>query len=77
MLIFEFKQRRKNMSWLFCLSVLMLLVILLSLCAGEQWILPGDWLSPLGELFTKILSQRIGRGEKCLVKFKFSSSIGI
>ncbi len=47
MLIFEFKQRRKNMSWLFYLSVLMLLVILLSLCAGEQWILPGNWLSPL------------------------------
>ena len=29
----------------------MLLALLLSLCAGELWILPGDWFSPRGELF--------------------------
>ncbi|MFP1483646.1 hypothetical protein ACLB1S_16720 [Escherichia coli] len=29
----------------------MLLALLLSLCAGEQWISPGDWFSPRGELF--------------------------
>ncbi|HBE2640002.1 TPA: vitamin B12 ABC transporter permease BtuC, partial [Escherichia coli] len=34
-----------------CLSVLMLLALLLSLCAGEQWISPGDWFTPRGELF--------------------------
>ncbi|HIC1737427.1 TPA: vitamin B12 ABC transporter permease BtuC, partial [Escherichia coli] len=43
--------QRQNIRWLLCLSVLMLLALLLSLCAGEQWILPGDWFSPRGELF--------------------------
>ncbi|HDV8554559.1 TPA: vitamin B12 ABC transporter permease BtuC, partial [Escherichia coli] len=42
---------RQNIRWLLCLSVLMLLALLLSLCAGELWILPGDWFSPRGELF--------------------------
>ncbi|HDV9337263.1 TPA: vitamin B12 ABC transporter permease BtuC, partial [Escherichia coli] len=45
------QQQRQNIRWLLCLSVLMLLALLLSLCAGEQWILPGDWFSPRGELF--------------------------
>ncbi|HGY8230494.1 TPA: vitamin B12 ABC transporter permease BtuC, partial [Escherichia coli] len=40
-----------NIRWLLCLSVLMLLALLLSLCAGEQWISPGDWFTPRGELF--------------------------
>ncbi|EFM6334010.1 vitamin B12 ABC transporter permease BtuC [Escherichia coli] len=44
-------QQRQNIRWLLCLSVLMLLALLLSLCAGEQWISPGDWFSPRGELF--------------------------
>ncbi|EOP6065095.1 vitamin B12 ABC transporter permease BtuC [Escherichia coli] len=42
---------RQQQRWLLCLSVLMLLALLLSLCAGEQWISPGDWFSPRGELF--------------------------
>ncbi|HDV9666572.1 TPA: vitamin B12 ABC transporter permease BtuC, partial [Escherichia coli] len=41
----------QNIRWLLCLSVLMLLALLLSLCAGEQWISPGDWFTPRGELF--------------------------
>ncbi|HGU0924455.1 TPA: vitamin B12 ABC transporter permease BtuC, partial [Escherichia coli] len=45
------QQQRQNIRWLLCLSVLMLLALLLSLCAGELWILPGDWFSPRGELF--------------------------
>ena len=44
-------QQRQNLRWLLCLSVLMLLALLLSLCAGEQWISPGDWFTPRGELF--------------------------
>ncbi|WP_236283619.1 vitamin B12 ABC transporter permease BtuC [Escherichia coli] len=44
-------QQRQNIRWLLCLSVLMLLALLLSLCAGEQWISPGDWSTPRGELF--------------------------
>lgn len=51
MLTLARQQQRHNIRWLLCLSVLMLLALLLSLCAGEQWILPGDWFSPRGELF--------------------------
>lgn len=51
MLTLARQQQRQNIRWLLCLSVLMLLTLLLSLCAGELWILPGDWFSPRGELF--------------------------
>ena len=51
MLTLARQQQRQNIRWLLCLSVLMLLALLLSLRAGEQWILPGDWFSPRGELF--------------------------
>lgn len=51
MLTLPRQQQRQNIRWLLCLSVLMLLALLLSLCAGEQWISPGDWFTPRGELF--------------------------
>ncbi|EPE9269699.1 vitamin B12 ABC transporter permease BtuC [Escherichia coli] len=51
MLTLARQQQRQNIRWLLCLSVLMLLALLLSLFAGEQWISPGDWFSPRGELF--------------------------
>ena len=51
MLTLARQQQRQNIRWLLCLSVLMLLALLLSLCAGEQWMSPGDWFSPRGELF--------------------------
>ncbi|ENV9969052.1 vitamin B12 ABC transporter permease BtuC [Escherichia coli] len=51
MLTLARQQQRQNIRWLLCLSVLMLLALLLSLCAGEQWISPVDWFSPRGELF--------------------------
>ncbi|WP_202794836.1 vitamin B12 ABC transporter permease BtuC [Escherichia coli] len=51
MLTLARQQQRQNIRWLLCLSVLMLLALILSLCAGEQWISPGDWFSPRGELF--------------------------
>ncbi|HDD8930972.1 TPA: vitamin B12 ABC transporter permease BtuC [Escherichia coli] len=51
MLTLACQQQRQNICWLLCLSVLMLLALLLSLCAGEQWISPGDWFTPRGELF--------------------------
>lgn len=51
MLALARQQQRQNIRWLLCLSVLMLLALLLSLCAGEQWISPGDWFTPRGELF--------------------------
>ncbi|MGC6610925.1 vitamin B12 ABC transporter permease BtuC [Escherichia coli] len=51
MLTLARQQQRQNIRWLLCLSVLMLLALLLSLCAGEQWISTGDWFTPRGELF--------------------------
>lgn len=51
MLTLARQQQRQSIRWLLCLSVLMLLALLLSLCAGEQWISPGDWFTPRGELF--------------------------
>lgn len=51
MLTLARQQQRQNIRWLLCLSVLMLLALLLSICAGEQWISPGDWFTPRGELF--------------------------
>lgn len=51
MLTLARQQQRQNIRWLLCLSVLMLLALLLSLCAYEQWISPGDWFTPRGELF--------------------------
>lgn len=51
MLTLARQQQRQNIRWLLCLSVLMPLALLLSLCAGEQWISPGDWFTPRGELF--------------------------
>ncbi len=45
MLTLARQQQRQNIRWLLCLSVLMLLALLLSLCAGEQWISPGDWFT--------------------------------
>ncbi|EFB2686490.1 vitamin B12 ABC transporter permease BtuC [Escherichia coli O157:H7] len=51
MLTLARQQQRQNIRWLLCLSVLMLLALLLSLCAGEQWISPGDWFTHRGELF--------------------------
>mgnify|MGYP002138327013 CR=1 FL=1 len=41
----------RNVRWILSLSVLMLLATILSLCAGEQWIAPGDWFSARGDLF--------------------------
>ena len=51
MLTLARQQQRQNIRWLLCLSVLMLLALLISLCAGEQRISPGDWFTPRGELF--------------------------
>ncbi len=51
MLTFSRQQQRRNVRWILSLSLLVLLATLLSLCAGEQWIVPGDGLSARGERF--------------------------
>lgn len=45
------RQHRRNQRWLGVLLLFLLLAIFISLCAGEQWLFPPDWLTPRGELF--------------------------
>jgi len=51
MLALAHLQTRRHARWLGGLSLLLLLAIVVSLCAGDQWIAPGDWLTPRGQLF--------------------------
>ncbi|MRS16898.1 vitamin B12 ABC transporter permease BtuC [Enterobacteriaceae bacterium RIT691] len=45
------RQQQRNQRWLGALLLLLLLTVFISLCAGEQWLFPADWLTPRGELF--------------------------
>ncbi|MBB1201135.1 vitamin B12 ABC transporter permease BtuC [Enterobacteriaceae bacterium 89] len=45
------RQQRINRRWLGWLVLLLLLAIFFSLCAGEQWLFPNDWMTSRGELF--------------------------
>lgn len=51
MLALAHLQTRRHARWLGGLSLLLLLAIVVSLCAGDQWIAPGDWLTLRGQLF--------------------------
>lgn len=45
------RQRRRNSQWLAGLTLLLLLAVMISLCAGDQWIAPGKWFNANGQLF--------------------------
>ncbi len=45
------RQRRRNGQWLAGLTLLLLLAVMISLCAGDQWIAPGKWFNANGQLF--------------------------
>ena len=51
MLTFAQTQQRRNRRWLIALLLLLLAMITVSLCAGEQWIGPQEWVSAKGQLF--------------------------
>lgn len=51
MLTFAQIQRRRSRRWLAVLTLLLLAMSTISLCAGDQWIGPGEWFSAKGELF--------------------------
>lgn len=51
MLALAHLQTRRHARWLGGLSLLLLLAIMVSLCAGDQWIAPGDWLTSHAQLF--------------------------
>ncbi|WP_156964007.1 iron chelate uptake ABC transporter family permease subunit, partial [Trabulsiella guamensis] len=44
-------QQQRNRRWLLVLLLILMAAVLLSLCAGEQWISPADWFSAKGQLF--------------------------
>ncbi len=45
------RQRCRNRQWLAGLTLLLLLATMISLCAGDRWIAPGNWFSANGQLF--------------------------
>ena len=51
MLTLAHLQQRRSRRWLFGLTLLLLVTLLISLCAGDQWIPPGEWFSAKGHLF--------------------------
>lgn len=51
MLDFARQQHRSDLRWLLALMTILLAIFAVSLCAGEQWIGPEDWLSDQGKLF--------------------------
>ena len=51
MLAYAHHQQQRNRRWLCGLSLLLLLALVFSLCAGEQWIAPNAWFTPRGQLF--------------------------
>lgn len=42
---------RRSRRWLSGLSLALLLLFIVSLCAGDSWIAPRHWFSPEGDLF--------------------------
>lgn len=41
----------RGRRWLLALLLLTIVVAVISLCAGDRWIAPGDWFTPQGQLF--------------------------
>ncbi len=44
-------QQRRNGQWLCGLTLLLLIALFISLCAGDQWIGPSSWFDARGQLF--------------------------
>ncbi|SCC39414.1 vitamin B12 ABC transporter permease BtuC [Kosakonia oryziphila] len=51
MLAYAHLQQQRNRRCLGGLLLLLLFSVFISLCAGEQWIAPGGWFTPDGQLF--------------------------
>ncbi|BBQ84073.1 TPA: vitamin B12 ABC transporter permease BtuC [Kluyvera ascorbata] len=51
MQVYVHQQQRRNRRWLVGLSLALLCMLAISLCAGERWIPPGEWLTAKGQLF--------------------------
>ncbi|MRS88611.1 vitamin B12 ABC transporter permease BtuC [Enterobacteriaceae bacterium RIT714] len=51
MLDFARRQHRSDLRWLLVLLLLLSAAVAVSLCAGDRWISPDNWLSEQGQLF--------------------------
>ncbi len=51
MLVQEQQLQRRNRCWLIGLTLTLLLLIVLGISSGEQWISPASWATPQGHLF--------------------------
>ncbi len=51
MQVYVHQQQRRHRRWLAGLSLALLAMLVISLCAGDQWIPPGEWLTAKGQLF--------------------------
>ncbi|WES66402.1 vitamin B12 ABC transporter permease BtuC [Superficieibacter sp. HKU1] len=51
MLVWEQRQQRRDRYWIISLILALVLVVILGICAGEQWIGPASWSTPQGHLF--------------------------
>lgn len=48
---FARRQQRSGLRWLLIFTLMLLLAVLFSLCAGDRWISPENWFGADGELF--------------------------
>ena len=51
MQLYVYQQQRRNRRWLAALTLVLLFMLGIGLCAGDQWIAPGEWFSAKGQLF--------------------------
>ena len=50
MLVYASQQQRLHRRWLIVLSLILLLMLVIGLCAGDQWIAPAEWFTAKGQL---------------------------
>lgn len=51
MQVYVHQQQRRNRRWLTALTLVLLFMLIIGLCAGDQWIAPSEWFSAKGQLF--------------------------
>ncbi|MGE6980268.1 vitamin B12 ABC transporter permease BtuC [Kluyvera intermedia] len=51
MQVYVHQQQRRNRCWLTGLTLVLLVMLVIGLCAGDQWISPAQWFTPKGQLF--------------------------
>ncbi len=47
----EQRQKRRDLKQIWILATLLIVVLIFSLCAGDRWLWPDQWLTPSAKLF--------------------------